>query len=63
MRHQFDNDAYPLSGGFKPWSLISKGMVAPLLKAEDAMMPLLGGLLAFPDFRGARARRLRQTAA
>lgn len=39
--------AYPLSGGFKPWSLIPHGAVAPVLKLEDALAPILGGLMAF----------------
>jgi len=38
---------YPLSGGFKPWSLWPAALVAPALKAERALLPLLGPLLAF----------------
>jgi len=39
--------AYPASGGFRRWSLLPHGFVAPLLAVEDAMMPLLGPLAAF----------------
>jgi SAM-dependent methyltransferase len=39
--------AYPLSGGFKPWSLIPAALVKPLLKCEDALLPVLGRLMAF----------------
>jgi SAM-dependent methyltransferase len=39
--------AYPLSGGFKPWSLIPSGAVAPTLGLEQALLPVLGPLLGF----------------
>lgn len=39
--------AYPLSGGFRPWSALPVGLVRPLLKVEDAAAPLLGRLAAF----------------
>lgn len=39
--------AYPLSGGFRPWSLLSAGMVKPLLALEDLVMPVLGPVMAF----------------
>lgn len=39
--------AYPLSGGYKPWSLIPAGLVAPVLALENALSPLLGRLLGF----------------
>jgi len=39
--------AYPLSGGFRPWSLIPAGLVGPLLRLEDRLLPLLGPLMAF----------------
>jgi SAM-dependent methyltransferase len=39
--------AYPLSGGFKPWSLIPYALVAPVLRLEDALAPVLGGLMGF----------------
>lgn len=39
--------AYPLSGGFKPWSLLP-AMAAPwLLRLEEGLLPLLGPLMAF----------------
>lgn len=39
--------AYPLSGGFKPWSLIPASLVRPLLRLEDRLAPLLGRLMGF----------------
>jgi len=39
--------AYPLSGGFRNWSLIPGAAVAPTLALERALLPLLGRLLAF----------------
>ena len=39
--------AYPLSGGFRSWSLIPGAAVAPTLALERALLPLLGRLLAF----------------
>lgn len=39
--------AYPLSGGFRPWSLIPSFLVAPVLKVEDVLMPLAGSFAAF----------------
>lgn len=39
--------AYPLSGGFKPWSLLPAFAAKPLLRLEDRLMPLLGPLMAF----------------
>lgn len=42
--------AYPLSGGFRPWSLVPAGMVGKLLRFEDKVAPLLGGLMAFRLF-------------
>lgn len=39
--------AYPLSGGFKPWSLIPHALVAPVLWIEDRIAPLLGPLMGF----------------
>jgi SAM-dependent methyltransferase len=42
--------AYPLSGGFKPWSLVPAGVVPALLRIEAALAPLLGPLLAFRLF-------------
>jgi SAM-dependent methyltransferase len=39
--------AYPLSGGFRPWSLIPLPIVKPLLRIEDALLPILGPAMAF----------------
>jgi SAM-dependent methyltransferase len=39
--------SYPLSGGFRPWSLIPTSLVDPLLRLERLLEPLLGPLLAF----------------
>ena len=39
--------AYPLSGGFKSWSLLSPALVAPMLRLERALEPVLGRLMAF----------------
>jgi SAM-dependent methyltransferase len=39
--------AYPLSGGFRPWSLIPECLVEPLLDFERHLLPILGPLMAF----------------
>lgn len=39
--------AYPLSGGFKPWSLIPAALVKPVLRLEDLLAPMLGRLMGF----------------
>jgi SAM-dependent methyltransferase len=39
--------AYPLSGGFQPWCLIPRRLVAPVLQVEGWLSPLLGRLMAF----------------
>jgi SAM-dependent methyltransferase len=39
--------SYPLSGGFKPWSLIPAGLCPALLRFEHAVEPLVGRLAAF----------------
>lgn len=44
---RFSFFAYPLSGGFKAWSLLPVAAVRPLLKIEDKLEPLLGPLMAF----------------
>jgi SAM-dependent methyltransferase len=38
---------YPLSGGFRPWSLVPAAAVGPLLALEDGLAPLLGRLFGF----------------
>jgi SAM-dependent methyltransferase len=42
--------AYPLSGGFKPWSAIPKWLVAPVLWLEDLVAPVIGRIAAFRQF-------------
>ncbi len=42
--------AYPLSGGFKKWSLITKSLVKPLLNLENLLAPLLGHIMGFRLF-------------
>ncbi len=44
---KFSFIAYPLSGGFRPWSLIPAFAVKPLLEAEWMARRLLGPLAAF----------------
>lgn len=39
--------AYPLTGGFRSWSLIPSAIVRPLLRLEDALLPVLGPVMAF----------------
>jgi len=39
--------AYPLTGGFRPWSLIPAGLVEPLLRLEGRLLPAVGPLMAF----------------
>jgi hypothetical protein len=39
--------AYPLTGGFRPWSLIPAALVRPALRIESALAPVLGPLCAF----------------
>ncbi|MEA2904149.1 MAG: hypothetical protein QOI12_1536 [Alphaproteobacteria bacterium] len=43
----FSLAVYPLSGGFKSWSLISDRLARRALKVERAIEPVLGRLLAF----------------
>jgi SAM-dependent methyltransferase len=39
--------AYPLSGGFRPWTLLPAPLVGPVLRAEAWLAPALGRLAAF----------------
>jgi hypothetical protein len=39
--------AYPLSGGFQPWSLIGEGITRRLLRIERALEPALGRFTGF----------------
>lgn len=42
--------AYPLSGGFRKWSLFPSGLVKPFLKLENVLAPVLGSLMGFRLF-------------
>lgn len=44
---RFSFAAYPLSGGFKTWSLLPAPLANPLLRLEWACRPLFGRLAAF----------------
>lgn len=39
--------AYPLSGGFRRWSLLPSRLVGPVLRAEQRLAPTLGRLMGF----------------
>lgn len=39
--------AYPMTGGFRPWSLIPEAAVAPVLAVERVLAPFLGPICAF----------------
>lgn len=39
--------AYPLSGGFRRWSLVPAAAVGPLLRIEALLAPVLGPIFAF----------------
>jgi SAM-dependent methyltransferase len=43
----FSFAAYPLSGGFKPWSMLGASAARRLLRMERALEPMLGRFLAF----------------
>jgi SAM-dependent methyltransferase len=43
----FSLAAYPLSGGFQPWSLVGEGVARRLLRIERALEPVLGRFTAF----------------
>lgn len=38
---------YPLTGGFKAWSLMPASWVKPLLRVEELLLPLFGRWMAF----------------
>ena len=42
--------AYPLSGGFQPWSLIPDAAAVPMLGLEKVLEPLLGRVMGFRLF-------------
>ena len=39
--------AFPLSGGFRPWSLIPHWAVQPILSLERLLLPFVGRFLSF----------------
>jgi SAM-dependent methyltransferase len=39
--------AYPLSGGFRTWSLLPAKLGRMILRVEDVLLPVLGKLMAF----------------
>jgi SAM-dependent methyltransferase len=43
----FSLAAYPLSGGFKPWSLINAAFAQRMLRIERTLEPVLGRFLGF----------------
>lgn len=43
----FSLAAYPLSGGFRPWSALPAAWVGPLLRLEERLLPTLGRVMAF----------------
>lgn len=42
--------AYPMSGGFKSWSLVNGGMAKILIGMEDYILPVLGPVMGFRLF-------------
>jgi SAM-dependent methyltransferase len=44
---KFSLISYPLSGGFRPWSLLPAALAPTVIKLEDALSPLLAPLMAF----------------
>lgn len=47
---RFSFFAYPLSGGFRSWSLLPTGWGARVINIEDKLAPVLGPLMAFRLF-------------
>lgn len=41
---------YPLTGGFRPWTLVPGLLVPAMLKIEEVLLPVLGPLMAFRLF-------------
>jgi hypothetical protein len=39
--------AYPMSGGFKPWSLLTASAASRMLRFERLIEPFLGQLMVF----------------
>ncbi len=42
--------AYPLSGGFRAWSMLPAALAPGLLKVESALLPVLGPVMGFRLF-------------
>jgi hypothetical protein len=53
---------YPLSGGFKPWSLIPSFGIKPILWLEKKMEPYLGQLFGFRLFVVLEKREIKSEA-
>lgn len=41
---------YPMTGGFRPWTLVPSVLVPPFLILEDLLLPLLGPVMGFRLF-------------
>ena len=48
--HYLSLFAYPLSGGYRRWSLVPAVLIRPLLYVEDGLLTLLGPAMAFRLF-------------
>ncbi len=44
---KFSLVSFPLSGGFRPWTLLPAAVAPAVIKLEDALSPLLAPLMAF----------------
>ena len=53
--------AYPLSGGFQPWSLIPDAAAVPMLGLEKMLEPLLGRVMGFRLFAVLERREATET--
>jgi SAM-dependent methyltransferase len=42
--------AYPLSGGFRSWSLIPNSVIKPILEIENRLAPIFGHIMGFRLF-------------
>ncbi len=42
--------AYPMSGGFKNWSLVNGALARGLIRLEDCLLPVLGPVMGFRLF-------------
>ncbi len=48
--HRLSLFTYPLTGGFRPWTLVPSALVPLLLKVEEVLLPILGALTGFRLF-------------